>query len=52
VRFTEDEGGRKADWPKFAKALHHAKVTGAILVIAKLDRLSRNAAFLLARRDS
>ena len=35
-----------------AKALYLAKVTGATLVIAKLDRLSRNAAFLLALRDS
>lgn len=35
-----------------AKALHLAKVTGAKLVITKLDRLSRNAAFLLALRDS
>ncbi len=35
-----------------AKALHLAKVTGSTLVIAKLDRLSRNAVFLLAQRDS
>ena len=34
------------------KALHLAKVTGATLLIAKLDRLSRNAAFLLTLRDS
>ena len=52
ARFTEVERGRNPDQPELAKALHLAKVTGATLVIAKLDQLSRNAVFLLTLRDS
>lgn len=52
AEFTEVESGKRNARPALAAALHHAKVTGAVLVIAKLDRLSRNAAFLLTLRDS
>ncbi len=51
-RFTEVESGGKDARPKLTEALHLAKLTGATLVIAKLDRLSRNAIFLLTLRDS
>ena len=50
--FTEVESGKNSDRPKLKQALHLAKVTGATVVIAKLDRLSRNAAFLLTLKDS
>ena len=52
ARFTEVESGGKNERPELTKALKLAKLTGATLVIAKLDRLSRNAAFLLTLRDS
>ena len=50
--FTEVESGKVNNRPQLAEALHLAKITGATLAIAKLDRLSRNAAFLLILRDS
>ena len=50
--FVEVESGKNNARPELGKALHLAKVTGATLVIAKLDRLSRNAAFLLTLQDS
>lgn len=50
--FIEVESGKNNERPELSKALHLAKVTGATVVIAKIDRLSRNAAFLLTLRDS
>ncbi|WCJ63828.1 recombinase family protein [Agrobacterium tumefaciens] len=46
AEYIEVESGKKNDRPALAKALSHARESGAILLIAKLDRLSRNLAFI------
>ena len=50
--FTEIESGKHDDRPQLAAAIAMCKATGSALLIAKIDRLSRQAAFLLTLRDS
>jgi DNA invertase Pin-like site-specific DNA recombinase len=52
AEFTEIESGKHADRPQLAAALAACKKHKAKLVIAKLDRLSRNLAFIATLMDS
>lgn len=49
--YVEVESGKRSDRPKLAEALAACKRHRARLVIAKLDRLSRNVAFIAVLMD-
>lgn len=46
AEYVETETGKRSDRPELTQALAHCRKTNAILVVAKLDRLSRNVAFM------
>ncbi len=46
AEYVEIESGKKNERPQLASALAEAKQIGAVLLIAKLDRLARNVAFI------
>jgi DNA invertase Pin-like site-specific DNA recombinase len=50
--YIEVESGRSVARPMLAEALQRCRKTGAALLVAKLDRLSRNVPFLRSLIDS
>lgn len=52
AEYQEKESGKKDDRPELMAALAECKRIGATLLIAKLDRLSRNVRFLFAIKES
>lgn len=52
TEFQDIESGKKDNRPNLLKAIEECKKQGATLLIAKLDRLSRNASFIFTLRDA
>jgi DNA invertase Pin-like site-specific DNA recombinase len=50
--YQDVESGKRADRPNLARALEHCKRENACLLIAKVDRLSRDVEFLFKIKNS
>src|SRR6516225_6135867 len=44
--YTEIETGKNNERPQLKAALQECRLTGAMLIVAKLDRLARNVRFI------
>lgn len=51
AEYVEVESGKRADRPQLESALKQCRLTGALLVVAKLDRLARNVSFIAKLMD-
>mgnify|MGYP005839394089 FL=1 len=52
AEYIEVETGKSVSRPKLLEAIEHARLTNATLVVAKLDRLARNAYFTRTLKES
>ncbi len=52
AEFTDVESGKNDNRPELQKAIDQAQREGAVLLIAKLDRLSRNLTFISMLMDA
>lgn len=52
AEFQEVESGRKRRRPQLAAALEHCRRSGAVLLIARLDRLARSVSVISSLMDS
>lgn len=52
AKYVEVESGKRKDRPELSKALDQCKLTQSTLIVAKLDRLSRNVHFISSLMES